>query len=141
MTDSTISVGARIGTLIGFTSWAIVLGILVASSGQPLLGLGLGALGVACGLGLGQLCLVAVESVDRADGSPKRRVRILWGGIALSIGLLMLVWGVGMMPLISQYPDVVDNLDRVGGDAVLPLWACGMVIAAGAVLLSLPDRD
>ncbi|QDU68463.1 hypothetical protein [Engelhardtia mirabilis] len=140
-THTPLPLVARLGTLIGFTCWAVALGILVATAGEPLLGLELGAIGVACGLGLGQLCLIAVEAVDRADGSHGQRMRVLWGGLLFSTGLLMLVWGVGLMPALAQHPQVVDSLGRVGGDAVLPLWACGALIAVGALLLSLPSRD
>ena len=139
MTDSApraIPAGARLGTLLGFTSWAVVLGAVVASAGKPWLGLELAALGVASGLGLGQLALRATAASSNA-----RRQSTLWGSLLVSVGVLLLVWGIGMAPQLAADPELYEALGRVGGTAVMPLWACAAVIAIGAALLSLPDRE
>ena len=132
----TITAGARVGALVGCTAWAVALGLVVAAAGEPLLGLELGALGVAAGYGLGQLTLLAV-----ARAEPARRVPVLWGGLLVTIGVLLLVWGIGMVPLLEGYPDVYEALGRVGGTAVIPLWVCTVLIATGSVLLTVAARD
>lgn len=129
--------GARIGTLIGFTSWAVALGVVLITSGAPRLGVMLGATGVAAGFALGQLCLMAVES--RSAACEGARMGTLWGALLSSAGLLLLLWE-GMAARIAEDSDLWERLGSMGGATVAPTWVSMILLAAGASLLAIAGR-
>ena len=128
--------GARFGVLVGFTSWAVVLGAICIGTGrtQYLWPVILPVL--LASLGLGLLALCAIEPALPGAPPPRDRVRRVLGAVGVGIGLLLLLADGLVVPMLEADRALGDVVRSSGGVLGVPRWSATLALVAGCALLA-----
>lgn len=132
-----VSRGAIWGTLIGCCAWTLPLGGLCLVHGRvdALLDVVLPML--LASLGLGGL-LVAVSVLARHDR--QLLFVLLFGGLGVALGILLLLCEAFVGPLLEEDPRIAASVRTSGGVLAVPRAIPLVLLAAGAVTLAVGVR-
>lgn len=134
MNSSRMSVGASVGTAVGFLGWLIGLAAMCLRTGEFGVLKQIALPGLAVSLGAALVVVVTLEVAAGAFGRGGTLFRrLLWGEILFFVGLLLLLVNHWVAPLVDAAPDLrrAIGVYRTGD---LPPAA---LMASGAAILGL----
>ena len=128
-----------IGSLLGFTSWAFVLGILFATTGDAAAFWRVVPITLFASVGLWTLAISGHDAARHRFGPRSAEATLaLLGGIAIGIGMLAALVDLLVMPEIARHPDILRTLESTGSALTISPWIPPGAIALGAVLAWIP---
>ena len=133
MNSNRTSVGAFVGTTVGFLGWLIGLTAVSLRTGEFGVLKQIALPGLAVSLGAALVVVVTLEVAAGAFGRGTLFRRLLWGEILFFVGLLLLLLNHWVAPLVDAAPDLrrAIGVYRTGD---LPPAA---LMAGGAAILGL----
>jgi hypothetical protein len=132
--------GMRIGALVGFTSWIVVLGAICACTGRGDVLLPIVLPLLLASLGLGLLVLVIVELAAADPRLQPLRATLVLGATWIAVGVLLLLGDAFVGPLLEQDAALARITQLTGGVARLPRWGAVLALTFGCVSLGVSLR-
>lgn len=127
--------GMRVGVLLGYTSWILVLTAICLATGRTQYLLPVCLPMLLASLALGLLLIALVEPAARAGGPlPPGFALRLQGAIWSSIGLLTLLAEAFVVPMLADRA-LADAVRSTGGVLEVPRWIPTLALACGCALL------
>ena len=121
--------------MVGFCAWALLLAIVVWSSGEEGLVLRVAAPSLLVSVALGSIACLVLGLVDRivrdalSSGDPSatqlaQRVRVdaILACVLCSCGALLFYVDAAVLPMLEDSPRVANAVRSTGGTLSLPMW-------------------
>ncbi len=130
--------------MVGFCAWALLLSIVVWSSGEEGLVLRVAAPSLLVSVALGSIACLVLGLVDRlvrdafSSGDPsatqlaqKVRVDAILACVLCSCGVLLFYVDAAVVPMLEDSPRVADAMQSTGSALSLPMWSPTVCAAVG----------
>lgn len=133
--------GALIGSFIGFIAWVAALGVVIATTTDAATFWSIVPASLLGSVGLWALVVVAHDAARRRFGTgSSEALLVLFGGLLLAMGLLLLLGSVWILPVLRGHPDAVGLLESSGSSTSVPIWLPPVMMAVGLGVLAHPLR-
>ena len=130
---------ALLGSVVGFSAWAVVFGVMLASSGDWVAFGRVTPLTLSTSIGLWTVVIAGYDGARQRFG-PRAPEALLamWGGMLLAVGLLLVLVEAVVLPEVDRHDDIRRTLEATGSVMQVAPWIAPVLTSMGAALAIVP---